>query len=133
VEYDKAKAGAKLIEKYSKLKELGDIVNIEAERTSDYNDFSRLTLIKLTGTSGKIDKIRAEDLRLTLDPTGLKLQSTICRIIDANDKWVFSNGRGFGHGVGMCQCGAEAMARNGESYQNILAYYYPGATIINLY
>lgn len=36
-------------------------------------------------------------------------------------------GRGHGHGVGMCQYGAEAMARAGRSWKQILARYYPGA------
>ncbi len=38
---------------------------------------------------------------------------------------------GWGHGAGMSQDGAKAMARNGKSYQQILAAYYPGTTIIS--
>lgn len=37
--------------------------------------------------------------------------------------------RGFGHRVGMSQYGAEAMAVNGATYQEILAHYYQGTTI----
>lgn len=37
--------------------------------------------------------------------------------------------RGFGHGVGMSQYGADGMARRGSSYQAILAHYYPGAQL----
>jgi len=44
-------------------------------------------------------------------------------------KWVFCFGRGFGHGVGMCQCGAQGMARQGSSAEQILEYYYPGSRI----
>lgn len=36
---------------------------------------------------------------------------------------------GFGHGVGMCQYGAEAMAREGRGFRHILAYYYRGTAI----
>ena len=39
--------------------------------------------------------------------------------------------RGFGHGVGMSQYGANAMANNGYSYQDILYHYYPGVYISN--
>lgn len=39
--------------------------------------------------------------------------------------------RGYGHGVGMSQCGAEYMARQGVSWQNILKWYYKGAVIGN--
>lgn len=35
-------------------------------------------------------------------------------------------GRGFGHGVGMCQYGAQGQARRGRDYLRILRYYYPG-------
>ena len=38
-------------------------------------------------------------------------------------------GRGWGHGVGMCQWGAMAMAEQGWTAEKILAHYYPGTTI----
>lgn len=39
------------------------------------------------------------------------------------------NGRGWGHGVGMAQWGARAMARSGYNYRQILQYYYQGAVL----
>jgi len=41
---------------------------------------------------------------------------------------VIFNGRGHGHGVGLCQYGTEAMARAGRSWNDMLSRYYPGAT-----
>ncbi|MBI4801155.1 MAG: SpoIID/LytB domain-containing protein [Elusimicrobia bacterium] len=38
-------------------------------------------------------------------------------------------GKGWGHGVGMCQDGARQMALNGKNYKRILKHYYPGVTI----
>lgn len=38
-------------------------------------------------------------------------------------------GRGFGHGVGICQYGAEEMASRGASSREILERYYPGANV----
>jgi stage II sporulation protein D len=38
-------------------------------------------------------------------------------------------GHGFGHGVGLSQWGAEARARAGQSYEQILSFYYPGTTL----
>ncbi|MHB1392734.1 MAG: N-acetylmuramoyl-L-alanine amidase [Clostridia bacterium] len=35
---------------------------------------------------------------------------------------------GTGHGLGLCQCGANEMARSGKSYQEILRYYYTGVS-----
>jgi stage II sporulation protein D len=42
-------------------------------------------------------------------------------------------GRGFGHGVGMSQFGAEGMARRGVSYAEILEHYYPRAELERMY
>lgn len=42
--------------------------------------------------------------------------------------WVFT-GRGWGHGVGLCQVGAYGMAASGFGYREILAHYYPGTAI----
>lgn len=42
---------------------------------------------------------------------------------------VEAEGRGYGHGVGMCQHGALGMARRGFSYEQILRHYYPGIRI----
>jgi stage II sporulation protein D len=36
---------------------------------------------------------------------------------------------GYGHGVGLCQYGANGMAKEGKTYQDILTYYYSGVTI----
>ncbi len=38
-------------------------------------------------------------------------------------------GRGWGHGVGLCQIGAATMAARGYTYRQILAHYYVGAEI----
>ncbi|OGR75502.1 MAG: hypothetical protein A2X32_13390 [Elusimicrobia bacterium GWC2_64_44] len=40
-------------------------------------------------------------------------------------------GRGWGHGVGMCQEGAKYMAMKGRPYKKILRHYYPGAAILD--
>jgi len=40
-------------------------------------------------------------------------------------------GRGYGHGVGLCQEGAMVMATRGFSYSQIIGFYYTGVTIMN--
>lgn len=47
------------------------------------------------------------------------------------DDFVF-HGKGWGHGVGLCQIGAAAMADQGFDYKQILAHYYPGAQLKQL-
>jgi stage II sporulation protein D len=41
-------------------------------------------------------------------------------------------GSGFGHGLGLCQIGANGMAQHGKSYRDILAHYYPGTKLAPL-
>jgi stage II sporulation protein D len=44
------------------------------------------------------------------------------------DRFVFS-GKGWGHGVGLCQVGAFGMAQSGASYENIVQHYYTGVRL----
>jgi len=41
-------------------------------------------------------------------------------------------GKGFGHGVGLCQWGSIALSRKGWKYEDILYHYYPGTETGNL-
>jgi stage II sporulation protein D len=132
IQFDKDDVVKKLLQKYPTLRRLGDITSISAADQSDHGTFSRLTRIRLLGAAGQSDFIRAEDLRLTLDPTGRRLRSTICQIMELHDKWAFLSGRGWGHGVGLCQCGAEGMARQGKTTEQILSHYYPGSKILTM-
>lgn len=143
VQFDKTAVTNKILQSYPELKKLGEITDIIPVKQSNYESsllqqgwdkgFSRLTLLKLVGSTGESTFLRAEDLRLTIDPTGRILKSTNCKIVSMSDKWAFSSGRGYGHGVGMCQCGAQALAREGKTAREILFYYYPGSNIIIIY
>ncbi len=132
-QFDKTTVTNRLIARYPSLARLGEITGIVAIEKSDYGQFARLTRIRLTGSTGQTDTLRAEDLRLSLDPSGRKIQSTICHVVAWGNGWAFLSGRGWGHGVGMCQCGAEGMARLGKTAEQILQYYYPGSAIASLY
>jgi stage II sporulation protein D len=57
-----------------------------------------------------------------------RLPSDLYEVNDAGDRWVFE-GRGSGHGVGLCQVGAARMGEDGRSYREILAFYYPGTAL----
>jgi stage II sporulation protein D len=127
--YDAVDVTARLLEKYPQLKPLGEITTITVAEQINHGEFSRITKIKLVGSTGKSDFLKAEDFRLTIDPTGYKIKSTTCQIVKWGDKWAFLSGRGWGHGVGMCQCGAQGMARKGKNAKQILSYYYPNSKL----
>jgi len=57
-----------------------------------------------------------------------RLKSNWYEMSVAGDRVSFT-GRGSGHGVGLCQIGAEVMGEEGKSYREILAYYYPGTKL----
>jgi stage II sporulation protein D len=85
----------------------------------------RVEFVRITGSSG-------------ITVSGLLFRSAIGRHVGwdrlksnwyevsvRGDRIVF-HGRGAGHGVGLCQVGAEIMGEEGRSYREILAFYYPG-------
>ncbi len=57
-----------------------------------------------------------------------RLKSNLYDISDHGDHIMF-HGRGSGHGVGLCQVGAEVMGEEGHSYREILSFYYPGTRL----
>ena len=61
-----------------------------------------------------------------------RLPSTLITGISRNNSLAVFEGRGYGHGVGMCQWSALQMAKEGKNYRQILSYFYPG-TIIQIY
>jgi stage II sporulation protein D len=49
--------------------------------------------------------------------------------IKSDPKRIYFRGRGEGHGVGLCQRGADEMGLEGRTYREILDFYYPGTTV----
>ncbi len=96
--------------------------------TKSYTSTGRVKEIEIITDSGHTT-INSTDLRKLL---GWKnLPSTNFRISRVGDSLIFK-GKGYGHGVGLCQWGALQMARDGKNYKEILSFYYPG-TVIQLY
>lgn len=69
------------------------------------------------------------EIRRILSESHLKSSSFDIRF--EGDK-VILDGRGWGHGVGLCQIGAAVMASKGYDYLSILRHYYPGTSIKRL-
>jgi stage II sporulation protein D len=82
--------------------------------------------VRVRGRDGE-KEIEARALRESL---GAKvIRSTLFEIRATPDGFLIV-GSGHGHGVGMSQWGAEAMARRGAGYREILASFYPGAELL---
>ncbi|SJZ74056.1 SpoIID/LytB domain-containing protein [Selenihalanaerobacter shriftii] len=72
-------------------------------------------------------KMKAANFRIAIGPD--KLKSTLIKSIEkSGDKFTFK-GSGYGHGVGMSQWGAFAMAKEGKSPEEIIAHYFKDVKI----
>ncbi|WP_337970405.1 SpoIID/LytB domain-containing protein, partial [Virgibacillus salexigens] len=58
----------------------------------------------------------------------LELRSSDFTIEQKNDHFIFTT-KGFGHGIGMSQYGANGMAKEGKNYKDIVNYYYKDVKI----
>lgn len=86
----------------------------------------RVMDIRVVGSSGSC-VVRGETFRMAAG-----LNSTLFNVSAVGDgtpsEFAFA-GRGLGHGVGLSQWGAKALAEMGYNYTQILAHYYPGAQL----
>jgi stage II sporulation protein D len=63
--------------------------------------------------------------------TDMNLRSTFFSVVSEGDS-VILKGKGYGHGVGLCQEGAMVMAAKGFSYREIIDFYYFGVLITDI-
>ncbi len=110
---------------------ISDSELIKAFRFKRNGKSKRIIEIKIL-TSESEHTIPAGKIRLVLgspgDPGGL-LKSNWFSMIPQGDR-IIIEGKGFGHGTGMCQFGAIGMARKGKKYREILKHYYPGTELV---
>jgi stage II sporulation protein D len=108
---------------------MGSIVDL---RVVSRGSSRRVTDLEVIGTNGTAH-VRGGHIRSAL---GLREQLfVIDREYDENGRvseFVFT-GRGWGHGVGMCQVGAYGLAKQGFSYEQILKAYYTGIELTKMY
>ena len=91
------------------------------------------------GASSRARTVAVSTPKGTLTLTGLEIRfalslpENLFNVVagrDEDGERVFTfYGRGWGHGVGLCQTGAFGMALSGRTYREILAHYYPGTEI----
>ncbi len=94
-----------------------------------YSDLLNIEILDSTNT-GRIKRIKINEKIFTGDEicSLFNLRSTYFSILKSDNIITIIN-KGYGHGVGMSQYGAEAMAEKGYNYQDILKYYYQGVEI----
>jgi len=87
-------------------------------------------LLRVVPYSGESFVLTVDELREVLGRGKLISTCFECRGADGT---LVCRGRGFGHGVGMCQWGARGMAMEGYGFEEILRFYYPGAEVRRIY
>jgi stage II sporulation protein D len=92
----------------------------------------RVTELEIIATGG-VSRIKGGRIRSAL---GLKEQLFVVdRQFDSQGRvsGIMLSGRGFGHGVGMCQVGSFGLAKAGYTFKQILEHYYTGIELSNIY
>ena len=102
--------------------------DIQTVTPDEIDDSDRARFFVIRHARGSL-KLSANEFRLALGPD--RVRSTRIRIERVGDQFLFK-GKGWGHGVGMCQFGAKHLAELGYRYTDILRYYYPESEIRNI-
>ena len=94
------------------------------------NTSGRVRTVNLSGGNPASVPLPGSSLRFAVNRMfgWNKIRSDLYDVRNSGGKILFS-GRGAGHGVGLCQAGAEEMARQGKTYKEILSFYYPGTQL----
>jgi stage II sporulation protein D len=122
----------KEIEAATGTKNIKDMVIKSRTATGRAGDIALLTQqegAKADGSSTALSNrtVETKDLRKMLG--WKRLPSTDFSLRVEDDTVVFE-GKGYGHGVGLCQWTALEMALEGKSYEDILLHFYPGTTLV---
>jgi SpoIID/LytB domain protein len=127
------------LEGYPSLMRIGDISSVEVVSR---NEQGRPVRVRLVDKKGWRCELPAERLRwaLSADPRNPAAKKPLAERVKSayfdptvRGRELLLRGFGYGHGVGLCQYGAEAMAKSGVRAQSILANYYPGAQLARAY
>lgn len=128
VRIDRALLFERLAKSIPDIEALERILAIEPVEPSSGN---RATRYEIMGANGRSIEVPAERFRLAVGGSTMRSTDVVIRI--ERDEVVFENGRGFGHGLGLCQWGMEGQARAGRRAGEILSFYYPGAELTRVY
>jgi stage II sporulation protein D len=105
--------------------DVGDLERLVVlERTASL----RVARIAVEGSRGR-ETVKGTEFRRLVGYDVLKSTLFVPLVADGAVRF---EGRGWGHGVGLSQFGARGMAERGHPYAQILAHYYPGASLVTL-
>ena len=105
-----------------------DIGRIKDIIPAERGESGRITRITIVGDDEL--EINGElNIRRALSDSHLP---SSCFIVQIDGEDIIFKGAGWGHGVGLCQMGALAMAGLGFDFKEILGHYYPGVEIVNI-
>lgn len=90
----------------------------------------RISRLKIVGSKRSVIVGKELEIRRWLSRTHLYSSAFI--VTEETDRFIF-HGAGWGHGVGLCQIGAAALALQGSSYEEILSRYFSGASLKKIY
>ena len=104
--------------------------NIVAARVTQRSSSHRALRVVFTGSGGASATVSASALRFGIGRAlgWDRVRSDAYELAVRNGALAF-DGRGHGHGVGLCQQGATEMAAEGKSAREILAFYFPGTAV----
>ncbi len=104
----------------------GPPVDVAVTRMSRYG---RVVGLRWRDSAGHTCDLERLQIRWTLGLRELRFRMIPIRTPDGRIDRILFIGRGWGHGVGLCQTGAFGMAMQGYDYRAILYHYYPGTEI----
>jgi len=87
----------------------------------------RILTLEIVTDKGSF-KVLGDKVRWLFKKNGSILPSSFFRLTHTKKEWTIT-GKGFGHGVGMCQMGVRARSAAGQDFKTILTHYYPGITL----
>ncbi len=89
----------------------------------------KISKLKIVGAAGTCIIGKELEIRRILSRFHLKSSAFEISCHPESAQFITLHGRGWGHGVGLCQIGAAVMASRGYTYRQILSHYYPGAEL----
>jgi len=105
------------------------VKRIDALKITKRTKSGRVAKLVFETDGGRVD-LSGEDLRRLVGYGVIKSRHFDAHIAGGV---LVVEGRGSGHGVGLCQWGAAGMAKKGKRYQQILKHYYPRTKIMRMY